>query len=30
LVLANTYEAKKIRHYEKYLRISFSKVKVIK
>ena len=30
LVLANTYEAKKIRHYEKYLRISFSKVKAIK
>ena len=30
LVLANTYEIKKIRNYEKYLRISFSKVKVIK
>jgi len=30
LVLANTYEIKKIRNYERDLRISFSKVKVIK
>ena len=30
LVLANTYEIKKIRNYEKHLRISFSKVKVLK
>ena len=30
LVLANTYEIKKIRNYERYLRISFSKVKVLK
>ncbi len=30
LVLANTHEVKKIRNYERYLRISFSKVKVIK
>ena len=30
LVLANTYEIKKIRNYERYLRISFSKVKELK
>lgn len=30
LVLANTYEIKKIRNYERYLRISFSKVKALK
>ena len=30
LVLANTYEIKKIRNYEKHLRISFSKVKALK
>jgi ATP-dependent RNA helicase DeaD len=30
LVLANNYEIKKIRNYEKYLKISFSKVRILK
>ena len=30
LVLANTYDIKKVRNYEKNLRISFSKVKALR